>query len=99
MARYDIYESPDGVGYVLDVQTDLLEGLSTRIVVPLLPSDMAPQPAQRLNPVFEIGEEPHILVTQFLASVPLSLLRTPAGNLSDRSFEITNALDMVFQGF
>ncbi|TJV52731.1 MAG: plasmid maintenance protein CcdB, partial [Mesorhizobium sp.] len=32
----------EGDGYLLDVQADLLEGLSTRIVIPLMPPNMAP---------------------------------------------------------
>ncbi|WP_227510191.1 CcdB family protein, partial [Marinobacter excellens] len=58
MARFDIFENKDGAGYLLDVQSDLLSGLNTRVVVPLLPKSSAPTPAQRLNPVFNIeGQE------------------------------------------
>lgn len=53
MARYDVYANPGG-GYVLDVQADLLDELKTRIVIPLIIKDMAPIPAKRLNPSFEI---------------------------------------------
>lgn len=99
MAKFEVYKAPNGSGYVLDVQTDLLGDLNTRIVVPLLPIATAPKPAQRLNPVFEIGGEAHVMVTQFLAAVPQSLLAGPVANLSDKFSEITAALDMVFQGF
>tara|TARA_Y100001001_G_scaffold162539_1_gene189339 strand:+ start:1457 stop:1615 length:159 start_codon:yes stop_codon:yes gene_type:complete len=52
MSRFDIFENEEGAGYLLDVQSDLLSGLNTRVVVPLLPKSSAPFPAQRLNPVF-----------------------------------------------
>jgi toxin CcdB len=52
MARFDIFKNEGEVGYLLDVQSDLLSGLNTRVVVPLLPKSSAPSPAQRLNPVF-----------------------------------------------
>jgi len=55
MARFDIVDNEGGGGYLLDVQSDLLGGLNTRVVVPLLPQSSAPSPAQRLNPVFSIG--------------------------------------------
>lgn len=42
MARFDIYPNPVGAGYLLDIQTDLLSGLNTRVVVPLMPVDTAP---------------------------------------------------------
>ena len=99
MARYDVYVNPDGPGYLLDVQADLLEGLNTRIVVPLSPADQAPAPASRLNPVFEVRNVPHVLLTQFMAAVPLALLQDPVMSLLERDAEITGALDMVFFGF
>ena len=99
MARFDVYARPGGAGYVLDVQADILSGLNTRIVVPLLPLSGAPEPAKRLNPVFEIGSEPHVMVTQFLAAVPRALLRSPVSNLADQDSEIMAALDMVLVGF
>lgn len=99
MAKYDVYPSPGGVGFVVDVQTDLLDGLATRVVVPLLPAGSAPIPAKLLNPVFEIGGDAHVMVTQFLSAVPVQPLRAPVSNLGERADEITRALDMLFQGF
>lgn len=100
MARFDVHTRPGGAaGYVLDVQADVLSGLNTRIVVPLLPLSEAPVPAKRLNPVFEIGTEPHVMVTQFLAALPRSLLGQPVTNLDDRHTEVMAALDMVLIGF
>jgi toxin CcdB len=99
MARFDVYESASGVGYVLDVQTDLLTGLNTRVVVPLLPLDRAPRPAARLNPIFEIGQQRFAMVTQFLSAVPISELRKPTGTLAANGHLIIDALDMVFFGF
>lgn len=98
MARYDVYANPGG-GFVLDVQADLLDELKTRVVVPLLPLDTAPQPARRLNPVFEIEGMRCAMVTQFLAAVPVSVLAAPVANLSGHHDDIVAALDMVFHGF
>lgn len=98
MARYDVYPNPTG-GYVLDVQADLLDDLKTRIVIPLLMRTLAPLPAKRLNPSFEIEGVDHILVTQFMAAIPASTLKKPVMNLSSSHDEIITALDMVFHGF
>lgn len=98
MARYDVYPNPDG-GYILDVQADLLDDLTTRVVVPLMMATLAPSPAKRLNPIFEIEGESYILVTQFLAAIPMSALRQPVANLSALHDDILAALDMVFHGF
>lgn len=99
MARYDLYAHPGGEGFVLDVQADVLAGLNTRLVVPLLPASQAPLPAKRLNPVFQLGAVPHVMVTQFLSAVPLSVLGPVLGNLALHDVEVMAALDMVLIGF
>ena len=100
MARFDLHAMPDGgAGYVLDVQSDLLEGLSTRVVVPLLPEGAAPKPARRLNPVFEVGGARVVMVTQFMAAVPCRALGPAAGSLAPERDAITAAIDMLMQGF
>ena len=99
MGRFDVHANPGGSGYVLDVQADLLEDLNTRVVVPLLPLAEAPVPARRLNPVFEIGDVPHVMVTQFMAAIPRALLRSPVTSLPSHDAEIMAALDMLLVGF
>ncbi len=98
MARHDVFTGPSG-GYLLDVQSDLLDGLNTRVVVPLMPRDAAPTPARRLNPVFDIDGHAHVMVTQFMAAVPVAILTGPAGDLRTQADEITQAIDMLMQGF
>jgi len=99
MPKYDVFPNPSGEGYLLDVQTDLLSDLNTRVVVPLLPTTVAPKPAARLNPVFEFGAEPLVMVTQFLTAVPTSILKAPVGSLDEEFEKVTAAIDMLMQGF
>jgi toxin CcdB len=99
MARHDLYRAPDGAGWWLDVQAEVLDLLNTRVVVPILPEAEAPVPAKRLNPVFEIEGERAVMVTQFLSAVPMRVLGRPVGSLAGRADEIGAALDMVFVGF
>lgn len=99
MAKYDVHRDPGGNGFLLDVQADLLDRLNTRVVVPLLPEPAAPTAATRLNPVLTVAGADYVMVTQFLAAVPASVLGAPVANLSDSFAEITGALDMLFQGF
>ncbi|MGJ8624155.1 MAG: CcdB family protein [Yoonia sp.] len=63
MAKYDVFPNPSGEGFLLDVQTDLLSDLNTRVVVPLLPRSRAPKPATRLNPTFDINGVAVVMVT------------------------------------
>ena len=59
MAQFDVHRNLDAATqqhspYVLDVQSDLLSHLATRIVVPLMrPGDLGAR-VPRLNPVFQV---------------------------------------------
>jgi toxin CcdB len=99
VAKYDLYPAFEGAGCLLDVQSDLLELLNVRVVVPLIPADQAPAPAKRLNPVFDLEDVAHVMVTQYLAAVPVASLGPSQGRLEGVADEVTRALDMLFQGF
>lgn len=74
MSRLGLHRLPGNhqQGYVVDVQPELLSCLTTRIVVPLLPVDAAPKPITDLNPIFDVDGKPYVLVTQALASIPIT---------------------------
>ncbi len=98
MARFDVYLTSSS-GYLLDVQTDLLAGLNTRVVVPLLPLDNAPKAAKRLNPIFDINNHAYLMATQFMAAIPEAELKQKVCSLIDHQQEVSEALDMLFFGF
>lgn len=99
MAKFDVYPLAQGRGYMIDCQSDLLSDLNTRLVVPLLPGNDAPKPAARLNPVFDIEGEPHVMVTQFAAAVPVSELKSVTTSLTEHDLAIGSAIDMLISGF
>lgn len=99
MPKFDVYRNLDGEGFLLDVQSDLLDDLNTRIVVPLLPFKKAPVPAKRLNPMFTVQDAEYVMATQFMAAVSKSILKRRVTDLSGKADEITHAIDMVFFGF
>ena len=105
MARFDVYANPDAserkvVPYLLDVQSDLIDQLSTRLVMPLSRVG-ASQP--RLPPslclVVEIKAESLTLLAYLAAPVAARLLTKPVGSLRYRASEISAALDAVISGF
>ena len=98
MARFDAWPNPEGEGWLLDVQADLLRDLNTRVVVPLIPPGAAPRPAGRLNPVLTLAGAPAVMVTQFLSAVPADLLRGHPVPLIDQGTVIQNALDLLLTG-
>ncbi len=99
MGRFDVYPNEDGNGYLLDIQADILSSLNTRVVVPLMKSQESPTPAKRLNPTFVIDDETHVMATQFMAAVPLSILKQPVVSLEPQHLEIIDAVDFLMQGF
>ncbi len=99
MARYDVYINPQGSGFLLNVQSDLLEELTTRVVIPLLPQSENLKLPRRLNPLFVIDGKPYKMVTNLIAAIPLSELGQPRANFLNHHDDIVAALDMLFQGF
>ncbi len=99
MARFDVYRNEDGGGYLLDIQADILRDLNTRVVVPLMRPKNAPIPAKRLNPTFQVSDETVVMVSQFMAAVPVAILRNPVTSLEPHRTEIVDAVDMLTQGF
>jgi len=104
MAQLDVYENPNPatqkeIPYLLDVQTGLLEGLASRVVVPLVKASAIGKAAQRLNPRFKVGPTEVIMSTAELAGIPTRLLGQKVGSLADRRNEIIEALDFLFSGY
>ncbi len=105
MARYDIYRNlgafRDTVPYLVDVQSDHLHGLVTRIVIPLrlvstfpkvkLPGDLAP--------ALQIEGQACFLDTAQLAAVPVKELKKPVSSAAGYEDEIRGALDRLFGAY
>jgi len=84
---------------VLDLQSNIPD-LPTRVVAPLIPAETGPTPITILEPVFEIEGRLFALHTGELVAAPAHVLRSaPVADLTDRSYEIKRALDMLFSGF
>jgi toxin CcdB len=105
MARFDVYANPGAhaqtTPFLLDVQSDLLSGLESRMVIPLrsLEHFAKVKLPTRLTPVFTIGEADYLLETPKMAAVPLRVLKTPVASLAASQADITSALDFLFQGY
>jgi toxin CcdB len=100
LSQFAVYPMPRSrAGYVVDIQSSLLNELSTRVVIPLLLRRAAPSiPAKTLNPIVFINDAEFVLMTENMATVPLSLLRTPVGTLATHCDEIIRAIDTLLSG-
>jgi len=98
--RFDVYALPRGTTpYVVDVQSEFLSHLDSRMVIPILPKANVQQSIAGLHPLVEIGGDRHVLVTHQLTSILKRDLKHPVASLAEHRDEITRALDILLTGF
>ena len=102
--QYDVYPNPsprmrDVYPYVMDVQSDLLKALATRMVVPLaltsLPASSLPQ---RLCPLVQVKGQSLMLVPFEAAPLDKRHLKSKVTSLRERADDIIAAMDAVLSG-
>lgn len=102
--QYDVYPNPsprmrDSYPFVLDIQSDLLKALATRMVVPLavtlLPSTSLPR---RLCPLVQIKGQSLMLVPFEAAPLDKRHLKSKVVSLRERADDIVAAMDAVLSG-
>ena len=104
MAQFDVHRNPNaasskGIPYLINVQSELLESMKTRVVVPLArPEIIGNMPVKDLNPWFEIDGEKLVMLTPELAGVSVKHLGQVVSNLIDRREDIVRALDILISG-
>ncbi len=85
--------------YVLDVQSDLLSSLATRMVIPLATTMLSAQDLpQRLCPLISVQGRPLMLIPFEAAPLDKRLLKTQIASVRERSHEIIAAMDSVLSG-
>jgi len=86
--------------FLVDVQSDLLEPLHTRVVVPLTRvAGIARKPVSHLTPTLTFDGSPYVLMTPQLAGIARTDLGTQAGSLAEERQTILAAIDFLLTGF
>jgi toxin CcdB len=86
MSQFDVFRNANPatrarIPYLLDVQSDLLDPLATRVVVPLCkPEVLKGKLAERLNPVFEVEGRKMAMLTPEVAGVSRKILGKRTGD-------------------
>ncbi len=102
--QFDVFENPsprmrDVYPYVVDVQSNLLSALATRMVVPLAVTNLATKDLpRRLCPAITVKARSLMLVPFEAAPLDKRLLKTEITSIRDRSHEIIAAMDAVLSG-
>ncbi|MFB0934668.1 MAG: CcdB family protein [Propionivibrio sp.] len=105
MARFDVYANTGThartTPYLLDVQSDLLDELDSRVVIPMRCLEHFPKVSlpTRLTPVLRIDGREYLLETPKMGAVPQRILKSPVASLATEQAQITAALDFLFQGY
>jgi toxin CcdB len=101
MGQFDVYKNRAGGSFpfLVDVQSDLLARLATRVIVPIARlKRYGTKPVTRLNPVVELGGTEYVLVFQEMAAISATTLGEPVGSLAARRADLVAAIDLLFTG-
>jgi len=102
--QFDVYDNPssrmrDQYPFVVDIQSNLLSSLATRMVVPLAVTSLAAKEVpQRLCPAFTVRRKSLMLVPFEAAPLDKRLLKTEVASLRDHAGDIIAAMDAVMSG-
>jgi toxin CcdB len=103
MPRFAVHANPNEashkrVPFLLDVQSDLIGEMGSRVVVPLIRPERAGQAIAGLMPRFDVLGETMVMDTAQLAAVPHRALGRQVGDLAHERPAILAALDLLFSG-
>jgi toxin CcdB len=104
MSQWDVYPNPSArlreeIPYLVDLQSDLLSGLASRLVSPLARTRIASAALpSRLCPAFTVDGVSVVLLPQESGPIETRLLKRRVMSLRTHAHEIVNAFDAVISG-
>lgn len=102
--QYDVYQNPssrmrDLYPYVVDIQSELLSSLPTRLVMPLAITKLSANKVPgKLCPMISVLGEKFMLIPHEAAPLDKKLLKMKADSVKAQASEIVAALDIVVSG-
>ena len=85
--------------YFIDVQNDFIDGLTTRVLIPLRKESAFGARARNLNPVLLVANDSVVLDTAAIGAAPLNLLRKPVANVRESRALVQEALDTLLGAY
>jgi len=104
MKQFTLYKnenknSKKAYPYFVNIQSDLLDDLNSRVVIPLSPQKTLNNiNAKKLCPIIEIDEGVFVLLTHQMTSIPYSALRKEVTSLENYRYDILTAIDLLLTG-
>jgi toxin CcdB len=105
VAQFSVYRNKNprtkaAFPFLVDVQSDLLEPLNTRVVVPMTKAAaLTRKPVSHLTPEVSFNGDRYVLMTPQLAGIGRAELGPHAGTLAEERQAILAAIDFLLTGF
>jgi len=105
MAQFDVYSNMNQntkniYPYIMDVQSSLLDGIETRLVIPLIPKvQLSEKPIRNLIPCITINNNEYYVLTPQLASINKKHLGKYVENCKNERNAIISSIDFLITGF
>jgi len=102
--QFDVYENTDKdtkkvYPYFVDIQTNLLDTLNSRAVIPLTPvKNVSKEYPRNLCPTISVDKKDFALLTHQITSVPIRLLKRKATSAETYRSDIIAAIDFLATG-
>ena len=103
MSQFVVYANADAVSRrripcFLDVQSDLIETVGSRVVVPLVAVERVGGVIERLMPRLQVDDGHLVMDTAQVMGVPLRMIGKQVADLSHERHVILAAIDMLTHG-
>ena len=105
MPQFTVYRNKDARSkstypLLVDIQSDLLDDLQTRVVIPLTKAvALTKKPLTHLTPGLAFDGEEYVLMTPQLAGIARTELGAAVGSLANERQRIIAAMDFLLTGF
>ncbi len=104
MAQFSVYHNKNAqtkkeYPFLLDIQSNLLHGLATTVVVPFVKFEQGrTKMLSGLTPVFTLGQDDYIMLTPQIAGIQRQALGKLAFELEQERANIISAIDFLISG-
>jgi toxin CcdB len=100
MAQFDVHESRLGRGLLLlDMQSNLLADLDTRLAMPLRPLSEVGRGVPRLMPIYRFFDADYVVLSTELATVTRSEFGRFVGSLEFDAHRLIALVDYLLTGY